>query len=218
VIAPLTLLDYVLEGIDEPDIVWARSDAVLAAYASVGVHHYDSIRPLPGGLHRAVGKTDGVLAVIAQAGKKGLDYVGVAALFNNLDPGAKDAQRDVVFGLAGDTARVATDASAHIDEKAVANFRPNSRHQNLLFLRAFDNAFYALQIQGLLETCKEIHMAGRLPRAVKVPGSGQEDLNLGPQTLDNWSRIETRQTRHLGFHDDHIDGLVDDTGYALIGG
>jgi hypothetical protein len=49
--------------------------------------------------------------------------VGKGAFLYVLDPGAEDADRDVVLVLAGNRARMASDTSVLVDHKAVTHAR-----------------------------------------------------------------------------------------------
>ena len=50
--------------------------------------------------------------------------VGITALFNIFDPGAIYAERNVVFFLAGNRARMTADATVLVDDETVAHYIP----------------------------------------------------------------------------------------------
>src|SRR5262245_59735840 len=97
-------------------IVGAGLHAGLATDAPVVVDVHDAVGPLMHG----PGGTDidarGLGAVIAAQDSKMTPGRGETSDFNVLDPGAEDAQRDVVFGFASRGAGVASDAARLVDD------------------------------------------------------------------------------------------------------
>ncbi len=65
-----------------------------------------------------------VVAVIAAQHGEMAPGIGINTLFDILDPGAVNAERDVVFFFARHRAGVAADAAMLIDEKTVAHYKP----------------------------------------------------------------------------------------------
>jgi hypothetical protein len=89
VMTKVAFLDDRNQRVNIPCIVRAGSETVLATDAPMLVNDDDPVFPLPGRLNRTVDHTGGVIALVAEVGKKVTRDVGVFPLFNNLDPGTK---------------------------------------------------------------------------------------------------------------------------------
>jgi hypothetical protein len=119
VVAEIALLDDGNQGVDISRIVGTRGEAVFTADASMFIDDDDSIFPFPGCLHRAVDHAGRVVALIAEGGKKVACCVWILPFFDNLHPGAKHSQGNMVLCLAGNRTAVATDASSEIDDHRI---------------------------------------------------------------------------------------------------
>jgi hypothetical protein len=105
--------------IDEQLIVGARRHAGAAADARVAKQIDNPVAAL----EQRVGRTDPharrVVALIAEDGEEEALGARKRALLDGLDPAPVHADRNLMFGLAGDRARVAADALAQIDRETV---------------------------------------------------------------------------------------------------
>ncbi len=118
--AEVALLDNRHEGVDISRIIWAGSETIFAATASVFVNDHDPVFPLPGCLDRTIDDTGRMVALIAQGGQEVARDIGVFPLFNNLHPRAENSQGNTIFRLAGNRTAMATDASPEIDHHGIS--------------------------------------------------------------------------------------------------
>ena len=110
-------------GVDVERVVRAALHAGLAADAAPAVEVHDAVLPPEergGGTDLDAGR---VLAVVAAGDLEGAAGLGEHALLDVLDPGAGDAERDLVLGLAGHRAGVAADAPPVVDQEGVVHAR-----------------------------------------------------------------------------------------------
>jgi hypothetical protein len=87
--AKVAFLDDRNKGVNVSCIVGTGSETIFATNAPMLVNNDNPIFPLPGGLNRTVDHAGGVVALIAETGKKVPGDVGVFPFFNNFDPGTK---------------------------------------------------------------------------------------------------------------------------------
>jgi len=99
-VTPVTLLDDGDEGVSMPGVIWTRGDTVSASDASVFIDDHDPVISFPGGLNGAVDHARGVIAIITESGEKMPADVRILTFLDDLDPGAKYTQWDVVLRLA----------------------------------------------------------------------------------------------------------------------
>ena len=117
--AEVALLGGVRVRIDEELIVRTRHHARAAADARIAVQIDDAVAAL----EERVGRTDArarrFVALIAEHGKEEAAGVGERALLDRLHPAAVHADRNLMFGLARDRARMTADALPEVDREAV---------------------------------------------------------------------------------------------------
>src|SRR3989442_921333 len=117
--AEVALLCGVGVWIDVQRVVGAGLHARLAADAAVAVEIDDAVIASEQRSHRTDRNARRVVAMIAPEHREEAPSVGILALLDVLDPSAKCADGNFVFGLAGDRAGVAADAPAMVDDEAV---------------------------------------------------------------------------------------------------
>ena len=96
-------------GVNWDETTWQEiNDAVVAFEQRTGWTNLDAWR---------------LLAMIAAHHAEMAAGVGKRAFLDVLDPGAEDAHRDLMLVLAGNRARMASDASVLVDHEAVTHTR-----------------------------------------------------------------------------------------------
>src|SRR5512135_2875682 len=103
-------------GVNIDGVVRTCLQTRFAADALVGVKFDDAIGALVHRRRWTNADTGWILALVAARHLKMTTRIGKLALFNVLDPRAKNAEGDLIFFFACDTARVATDALAIVNE------------------------------------------------------------------------------------------------------
>src|SRR5262245_48607627 len=121
--AEVALLSRVRVRIDVQRVVRTRLHAGFAADAAIAVEVHDAVIAAEQRGHWADGDARRVVAVIAAEHREEASRVWILALLDVLDPGSKGAERDFVFGFAGDRAGVTSDALAVVDDEAVFHLR-----------------------------------------------------------------------------------------------
>ena len=108
-------------GIDVKRVVRAGLHAGFASDAAAVIEINDAIVAL----EERAGRTNldawRLLAMVAAHHAEMAAGVGKGAFLDVLDPGAEDANRDFMLILAGDRARMASDASVLVDHEAVTH-------------------------------------------------------------------------------------------------
>src|SRR5262249_8719704 len=108
---------------DEELIVGTGDHARAAADAHVAVEIDDAVATLEERTRRADCHARRVVALIAEDREEETARAGEAALFDSLHPAAIDADRNLMFCLTSDRARVAADAFPKIDREPVVGHR-----------------------------------------------------------------------------------------------
>jgi len=119
--AKVTFGSGVSRGIHVYGIVGACLHACLATDASVMVNVHDAVRPLKHCADGADMNAWRICAMIAAKDGEMTPYVRERSHLDILDPGAIDAQRDIVLGLARCATSVATDTPRLVDHPGVVH-------------------------------------------------------------------------------------------------
>src|SRR6185295_11608789 len=117
--AEVALLSGVRVWIDVKRVVGAGLHARLATDATISAEVDDAVVAPEQSGHRTDRDARRIFAVITTQNRKESACVGIFTLLDVLDPRAKSAKRDFVFGLAGYGAGVTADAFTMIDDEPV---------------------------------------------------------------------------------------------------
>src|SRR5712691_8076540 len=120
--AIVALSGGVAVGVDVERIVGAGLHAGFAADAASIIEIDDAISAFVEGLCRANSHAGSIIAVVAAIDKEKAARVRELALFNIFDPGAVDADRDIVLGFASDSAGMAADAFPLVDDECIFHY------------------------------------------------------------------------------------------------
>ena len=85
----------------------------------MGVDHHNAVFSFKGGMGRTDSDATGVVTVIAKDGKKRFPHIRIEPLFNLFDPGWPYTEGNLIFHLAGDFARMTTNATTKVDHHAI---------------------------------------------------------------------------------------------------
>jgi hypothetical protein len=118
--APVALVDYFFNRMNEPDIVRTGCHAIATPDAKMRINHHDPILTLIGSLYRADCHTNGLIAIIAKAWDKGFSHKRCFAFFNLLHPRTPHAKRNFIFILADNLARLTPNATPEVHYHCVS--------------------------------------------------------------------------------------------------
>ncbi len=141
----ITLLNHTGDRIHKPDIIRAGGPTVITTDTSVGINHYNSILPGIGRLHRTYRIANRTSTLIAEPGQeKGLhswvpglfgpfavraipgqgerSHLRVGPFLHDPYPDPPDTERDLMFGLTGHLAGMASHATPEVNDHSPSHF------------------------------------------------------------------------------------------------